>query len=114
MYQLQPIAAAGISDAQYQNGARERLDRPPSRQEPETPAQRAERIFNQLDVDESGFVDRDELFQHVMSNAGVGPAVAERIFQEMDFNADGRIELSEWLRTYASKSTPAAAVAADS
>ena len=44
----------------------------------ETPTERAERIWRALDVDNSGGVDKDELFAHLTSTARMDEATAER------------------------------------
>ena len=67
-------------------------------------------IFNAVDKDASGFVDRDELKAHVTAHLisqGVllTPAACEdmanQLFAKLDADADGRITVDEWVRVYA-------------
>ena len=40
------------------------------------------RIFKQLDVESSGFVDRDELLSHLKRTVGLSYEVAKRLFND--------------------------------
>ena len=66
----------------------------------ETPVARATRIFEAIDVDRSGVVDREELYAHVKRN-GVPDEMASKVFRSIDANQDSQIALPEWLRAYA-------------
>ena len=70
---------------------------------PETAKDRATRIWRAIDVDGSGYIQRDELLRHVMAT-GVDQMTADRVFAAIDTNHDGQIELSEWLAVYAADS----------
>lgn len=78
---------------------------------PETAKERATRIWRAIDVDGSGFLDRDELLRHVMAT-GVDGATAERVFTAIDANRDGKITLNEWLAVYSADSLLDQAVSA--
>ena len=62
---------------------------------------RATRIFNQLDTDNSGFVDRDELIAHLKQTVRLSDEMSERVFNALDGDGNHQIELSEWLAVYA-------------
>ncbi|GAA40982.1 16 kDa calcium-binding protein, variant 2 [Clonorchis sinensis] len=58
-------------------------------------AQQLEELFQSLDHDGSGAVDREELTV-ALKEAGIPEKNAERIIQELDVNQDGHITLGEY------------------
>ena len=62
---------------------------------------RATRIWKQLDVDNSGYIEREELRNHLKSTVNLSDEMVERVFGALDSDGNEKIELEEWLRVYA-------------
>ena len=62
---------------------------------------RAKRIWKQLDVDNSGYIEREELRNHLKSTVNLSDEMVERVFGALDSDGNEKIELEEWLRVYA-------------
>ena len=70
----------------------------------------AKLVFQAVDKDASGFVDKAELREHVVAHVisqGLMPSAAEaeemtaKLFATLDADADGRIAVDEWVRAFA-------------
>ena len=53
--------------------------------------------FKDLDVDENGTLDREELHEH-FDKEGVDPEITDVIFDNIDANGDGDISIKEWFQ----------------
>ena len=53
--------------------------------------------FTDLDADEGGTIDREEIHEH-FDKEGVDPAVTDVIFDVIDANGDGDISIREWFQ----------------
>ena len=62
---------------------------------------RATRIWKQLDVDNSGYIEREELRNQLKSTVNLSDEMVERVFGALDSDGNEKIELEEWLRVYA-------------
>ena len=71
----------------------------------ETAHERAVRIFYQVDVSRSGFVEPQELYDHLLANGGFVTSTARRVFEMLDLNHDGKVSLNEWLYVYGGDET---------
>ena len=53
--------------------------------------------FNELDADEGGTIDREEMHAH-FKDEGVDPAIIDVVFDVIDANGDGDISVREWFQ----------------
>lgn len=58
-------------------------------------------IFNELDIDKSGFLELNEIDELCRrANMGIFAASAKKDFQELDINNDQKVSLYEFLSWY--------------